>query len=333
MKNKATIIFIILVLCGIQGCTYMDAINVIKIDEAKIRARLKSIQAFIVGDGRHYIYEAAIFKKTEAWELAKAVKAQNVRKIKRILNKNPELIDYQDPEYGVTLLIWSIGTERYKSAKALLEMGASVNIRNVYGETALFVASGYSWVDYQAKKDPKYAKLLLEYGADPNICSLGNPTGKTYHGNARYEPEPYISPLMQSIPCGIEKTKLLVEGGADVNYRTPLGCTATEEALGMGGRGGGPEYAYYLIVEKKAIVTEPYRHKVDGRELYLIEYLRSPQWTYPLDSEGYRIKMEIVEEFARQGVDYWANQYIPPFALELVKKDYPNDWEEYIKKF
>jgi hypothetical protein len=88
-----------------------------------------------------------------------------------------------------------------------------------------------------------------------------------------------------------------------------------------------------LIAGKRAIVTEPYRHKVDGRELYLIEYLRSPQWTYPLDSEGYKIKMEIVKEFARQGVDYWANQYIPPFALELIKKDYPNDWEEYIKRF
>jgi hypothetical protein len=317
MKNKAiTLIILTLILCGVQGCTY----------EAKIRARLKSIQTFIVGDGRHYIYEVAIFKKTPVWDLAKAVKSQNVKKIKRILNKSPELIDYQDPDYGVTLLSWSIGTERYKSAKALLEMGASVNIRNVYGETALFVASGYSWVDYQAKKDPKYVKLLLEYGADPNICSLGNPTGKTYHGNARYEPEPYISPLIESISCGFEKTKLLVEAGASVNYKTPSGYTATKYALFFGG--GDPKYAYYLIVKRKANVTDT----DSNASLYPVNALRNAYWIWPLDSEEYKMKMAIVEEFARQGVDYWAIP-IPPFILELIKKEYPDNWEDYIKKY
>jgi hypothetical protein len=333
MKSKAiTLIILIFILYGVQGCTYMDAINVIKIDEAKIRTKLESIRAFFF-DWTYYIYEVAIFKKTEAWELAKAVKAQNVKKIKKILKQKPELIDYQDPEYKVTLLIWSIGTERYKSAKALLEMGANVNIRNVYGETALFVASGYSWVDYQAKKDPEYVKLLLEYGADPNICSLGNSTGRPHLGYARTEPEPYISPLMESIPCGIEKTKLLVEGGADINYKTLLGQTAAEKALGMGGRGGGAEYAYYLIVEKKAKVSEPFKLEAGGREFYLIDELRLPQWTYSLDSEGYKIKMEIVEEFARQGVVDYRSRPIASFALELIKKDYPDTWQEYIKKF
>jgi hypothetical protein len=327
MKNRiVTLIVLALILYGLQGCAYLN------IDEVKIKAKLKSVQTFF-SDWTNYIYEVAIFKKTEAWELARAVKAQNVKKIKRILKQKPELIDYQDPVYKVTPLIWSVGTERYKSAKALLEMGASVNIRNVYGETALFVASGYSWVDYQAKKDPKYVKLLLEYGADPNICSLGNKTGKTYRGNARTEPEPHISPLMQSIPCGVEKTKLLVEGGADINYRTPLGQVAARDALGMGGRGGGPEYAYYLIVEKKARVTEPYKYDADGREFYLIDYLRSPQWTYPLDSEGYKIKMEIVDEFARQGVTDYRSRPIDPFDLKLIKKAYPDTWQEYIEKF
>jgi len=40
---------------------------------------------------------------------------------------------------------------------------------------------------------------------------------------------------------------------------------------------------------------------------------------YPLDSEEYRIKMEIVEEFARQGVNYWDTE-IDKYTLEQIKK-------------
>lgn len=40
---------------------------------------------------------------------------------------------------------------------------------------------------------------------------------------------------MRSIGCGIEKTKALVETGADINYKTKLGTTAAIVALSAGG--------------------------------------------------------------------------------------------------
>jgi hypothetical protein len=44
------------------------------------------------------------------------------------------------------------------------------------------------------------------------------------------------------------------------------------------------------------------------------------------------MKMEIIEEFMRQGVNYWDTE-IPERTLEQIKHIYPNTWEKYIKKY
>lgn len=314
-----------------------------------------------------------IFKNTEAWDLAVAVKNQDVKKIEKIAEKNPELLNFQDPYYCTSLLIWAVGMEKYKSAEALLKCGADPNVvadgREMYkskeeeavrngnfsewrertpaplaGATALYVASGYSWIDTQAKKDAKYVNLLLEYGADPNICYTAG-IGYFYWPDGRrldHDAEAGRSPLINSISCGIEKTKALVEAGADINHKTESGETAAISALTWG---GGPvltdmrRYAHYLIVEKKAIVKEPYYtprylsiqfRNSEVNEFYPVDILR--KWVCKLDSEDYKLKMEIVKEFARQGVDYWATE-ISQKELKEIKYRYPDTWEEYIKVY
>lgn len=103
------------------------------------------------------------------------------------------------------------------------------------------------------------------------------------------------------------------------------GPNATLEAM---------EYAHYLIVEKKAKISEPYYSMFEdvdpNQKFFPVEILRD--WIYALDSEEYKIKMEIVEEFARQGVNYWDTE-IPEYTLNLIKKRYPDTWEEYIEKY
>ncbi|KNY26499.1 ankyrin repeat domain-containing protein [Pseudobacteroides cellulosolvens] len=275
------------------------------------------------------ITDVKIYKDTAAWELALAVKDQKVKIIEKILKDNKELINYQEPKYGATLLLWAIGMEKYDSAETLLKCGADPDIASTSeGETPLFLASGYSWVDKDAKKDVKYVKLLLSYGADPNKNYVGsNIDGK------KTIIEPGTSPLMYSISCGIEKTKALVEAGADINYKTKRGKTAAIEALL---EDGSPEYAHYLIVQKKAKITEPYyRRESYGNEdpnekFYPVTLLRD--WVYKLDSKEYRMKMDIIEEFARQGVNYW-DAKIYNDTLEHIKKLYPDTWEEYLKKY
>ena len=156
-----------------------------------------------------------------------------------------------------------------------------------------------------------------------------------------YGTEAGTSPLMISIARGIEKTKALVEAGADINQKTEYGDTAAIRALRTGGGSVLIErrrYAHYLIVEKKANVTEPYfsgllpiLHGFDPDEKYYpVKILRN--WLCALDSEDYRLKMEIVEEFARQGVDYWATE-IPEIELRQIKHMYPDTWEDYIIRY
>lgn len=279
--------------------------------------------------GGYNINNINIYKDTPAWKLALAVKDQKVDIIKRILKEKPDLVNYREPKYDATLLLWSIGMEKYESAKMLLESGADPNIaRKMNGQTPLFLAAGYSWVDNEAKEDPKYVKLLLNYGANPNINYVGSKESGT---------EPGTSPLMESIGCGIEKTKALVEAGADINYKTKLGTTAAIKSLHAGGPNAtleGMEYAYYLIVGKKAKVSDYYHGRFSysdpTKEFFPVDILRD--WVYDLSSKEYKIKMEIVKEFARQGVNYWDTE-IPKFTLEHIKKRYPDTWEEYIKRY
>lgn len=281
------------------------------------------------GKGEYEITDIKIFKGTPVWELILAVEDQNVNEIENIVKNKPEVLNYQEPNYGVTPLLWSIGMEKYESAKKLLECGVDPDIATIpYGKTPLLLASGYSWVDNDAKKDPKYVELLINYGADPNISYIGY-----IDTESQSTIEPGATPLMYSIGAGIKKTRVLVESGADINQKSNSQSTATIYALLYD---QDPEYAHYLIVDKKSIISEPYFSRIilsgddPNKEFYPVNILRN--WVFDFDSDEYKMKMEIVKEFERQGVDYWSTE-IPERALKKIKKLYPDSWEEIIKKY
>ena len=287
--------------------------------------------------GNYRISDVRLFRSTEAWALAEAVERQAVNDIGKLVQKHPDWLNIQEPQYGATLLYWAVGTERYNAAAALLQAGADPNIGVIKrgNITPLYTAACYSHVDSDYKQDPKYVKLLLQYGADPNKHYLGG------------DPQNNItdigtSPLMHSIGCGIEKTKALVEGGADIDQKTKNGMTAAVRALLNGGPNStleGMQYAYYLIVEKKARVTDIFNfadavnipsNPPPKRDFQPVNLLR--HWIYDIGSPEYKLKMAIVEEFKRQGVDYWKTE-IPKNDLDAIKKSYPDTWQEYIKRY
>lgn len=245
-----------------------------------------------------------IFRDTPAWNLARAVRNQNTRQILRIAENNPELLDYRDPLRGMTLLHWAIGNERYNSARALLEAGADPNIiADRSGQTPLFMAAGFSFIDRSVNRDPRFVRLLLQHGADPNIGFAGSEFSNVN--------EIGTTPLMRSVGAGIEKTRLLIEYGADINTRLESGRTAAIRALMHGGSAASMlirlEYAHFLIVEMQADVTGSFRGMWAGEILDSVHYpitLLQRNWRFPEGDERHRVKMEIVEEFARQGINY-----------------------------
>jgi hypothetical protein len=265
-----------------------------------------------------------IFENTDAWELAKAVECEEINKIEMIVTGNPDVVNIQDPEYGITLLVWSIKMEKYKVAEKLLKLGANPNLMSKSGKTALFYAAEYSWIDYMAKKDARYVELLLKYKANPNI---------SYVSANNEVLEPGTTPLMVAATISFEKTQALVEGGAEINLKTITGKTAASKALVR----RFVDVAYYLIVEKKAVVCEPYYHyyiegdSINFEKPYLpIESLED--WIFDLNSEEYRKKMAIVEAFKRQGQYYWLMKKHPK-TVERIIKLYPDNWQEYLEKY
>lgn len=277
------------------------------------------------------VQDIEIFNKTIAWDLVQAVNENNVTKIQNELKQNPGLVNFQEPIFGTTPLIWAVSSEKYQSAKALLDNGADPNIISKTGTTALFRAVSFSWDDTQANEDPKFVKLLLDYKADPNInyCS-SKIDGQT-------DPiESGTSPLMHSVSRGFEKIKLLVNAGAIINYKTKSGNTAAYEALLM----KDVNAALFLIVEKKANITEPvYSYSLNDADTIDVSKPHYPvdlllDWDFKIGSNDYNKKMLIVKEFQSQGVNYSERKKnISKRMLYNIKKTHPTDWEKYISEY
>lgn len=272
-----------------------------------------------------------IFKNTAAWDLVRAVDKNDISKIQNILKRNPELVNIQDPIFGTTALMRAIGLRKYQSAKTLLDNGADPNVISKIGATALFEAISFSWQDTRENEDPKFVELLLDYKANPNInyCSpkIEGQTDPIECGT---------SPLIHSVSRGFEKVKLLVKAGAEINYRTKSGNTASYEALLM----IDVNTAHFLIVKHKAKITEPvYSYSLNDADTiditkphYSVDLLLD--WTFELSSSEYQKKKEIIAEFKKQGVDYESRkQNISNLILRKIQKMYPNSWQEYIEKY
>ena len=94
-------------------------------------------------------------------------------------------------------------------------------------------------------------------------------------------------------------------------------------------------YAYYLIVEKKADISQKYYYskRHDGTVIAFSPVAQLRYWTPDdLESEGYQMKMAIVEEFKKNGYDYWATE-VPQDIIDQYKKLYPDTWEDYIAHY
>jgi len=101
-----------------------------------------------------------------------------------------------DIQRGVPPIFAAIQNHLYNKLRKLLDDGANIELKNKFGDTPLIFAI------YQ--NDSKLVKILLEYGANPNVID----------GNGLYTP---LSKASDSNM--IEIVKLLLKYGADINYQ------------------------------------------------------------------------------------------------------------------
>lgn len=271
-------------------------------------------QEKIIDKNKLFGNDIRLYQNTEAWSLAKAVDAEDVPKIKEEVTKNTVNVDYKDPRFGSTLLSIAIENSKYESVKTLLELGANPNSEDSY--------RGTTPVIYAASNDnSKYLALLLKFKGNPNSFETAPIKEADKVRNTAL-----VSALSYMIDNSLEKVKMLVEAGADVNFDNN-GRTSTplREAISM----EKMDVALYLL-EKGADYKNKMYTMIDGHEVFILEALRKS--LFDLDSEKYQQKLKVINFLKNKGLDY-SKEPIPKETLNEIKNKFPNDWENYISKY
>jgi hypothetical protein len=252
-----------------------------------------------------------LFQNTPAWELAKAVQDEDDKKITEIVIKEPNLINYQDPRFGNTLLMMTIKNQQYRAFEILLRNRANLNIHNTDdGSSALIEACSSKHYDL------KFVETLLQSGANVNDVQMDiEKQGKTR------------TPLMVASKTGkLDLVTVLLQNRADVNYQNGYKQSALTEAI-MTDR---YNIAIYLL-ENGADYKKPIFYKEEeNREMYLVDVLRED--FFELDTNEYKYKAQIVTFLKNKGIDYRLTP-IPEYIKKKAQEAYPNNWQEYLEKY
>ena len=278
----------------------------------------------IVDKGKLLGNDYRLFQETPAWNLAKAVEDENIEEIKRIVQGTAVDVDYQEERFGQTLLMLTVGNQHYNSCKTLLELGANPNKHDVYnGSSAMIDASN---IENYKGDNTTFLKLLLKHGGNPNDEEVGerregNTTRNTPLLVACSDVNQFVSP--------IEKVKLLVESGANINYRNEYNHFALREALIH----EHYDVALYLLnneADYSLMFFDRAKFTKGGKKVYITGVLRED--LLPLDSDKYKQKMEIVAFLKEKGIDYRAMP-IPDYVKKEAKETYGKGWKGYLDKY
>lgn len=254
-----------------------------------------------------------LFQGTDAWVLAKVVESEDTTEIERLIREEGIPVDSREEKFGQSLLMWSTYTNRYNSAKALLQNGADPNLTDDYsGKSAILVASDYGFFGGEGENagydtSTTMLRLVLDHGGNPN---------QVHQGKHPDNINKIQTPLMVSAGCCLHKTQLLVEHGADVNFGNGFQSVLFSAALGGKDRG---LILKYLLVDRRADFKNKYALTMDGDTLRITNLLRG--WVEPLDTEDYRVKMEIVEFLKGHGMDY-SSTAVPKHLFANYSKEY-----------
>lgn len=234
-----------------------------------------------------------LFKETPVWKLAKYVEKNDVEEISSFIKENPNLIDYQERNYGATVLYWAMYNsdpsynEYFESARTLIELGANPFIEDQEEDTpfyraAMFFGKGSNYVELCLKsshfnrlskeekdtilgetlirasnklvEDIESVKLLIEYGA--NINYINSDSTK--------------NPLMVSATSSnFPLTKYFIEKGADysIELHSPLGDDFGEFDLGT--------YNVVDVIRNKYIVKNKYYERNIKLKKELLDLIKS----------------------------------------------------------
>lgn len=235
------------------------------------------------------------FKNSSVENLVKEIGNENIIEIENLVKKNPELLKYTDQRYGTGVLAMCIDLEKYNSFKKLLELGADPNFINSQNHYSILIESIAPFGDAtEWREDNRYAKLLLEYKANPNyIVQEFEEKGLHFSG---------ASPLYKASSYNIDLVKELIKYGADKDKRVdgelPFGEAVSSRQF---------DIIYYFIDTLNVNVNEPLAivKKNDGKviEYYIQDYLKK-YMSFKSNSKSEIKKLELIKKLETMGVDF-----------------------------
>lgn len=184
-------------------------------------------------------FDYKLFDNTPVEELAKAVKNDDIDKIKYLINEKKMNVNYQRQgiKYKNTVLSFAIVNQKPETVEALLKCGANPNIiGGRQNDTPFIIALEYTYPAISC--DTRKIEMLIKYGAEVNKI----------HNDALNNV--IRTPLMIASGEGcLSVVKLLIKNGTDPDiYPKYEGYGAIAEALIT----DNIDIAKYLIIEAKA---------------------------------------------------------------------------------
>lgn len=161
-----------------------------------------------------------LFQNTKAWELAKAIRAEDVENIVSAIKKDTSLLNFQEEIRGTTLLMISILHRQTEIAKLLLEAGANPNLYDKNGTSTIIMACR------DKELNPTMVQALLNKGANVNDAEIG----KRREGNTTRDFPLIVASRSGNLPL----VTFLVSKGAEINKTNEYGQTALGAATLLG---------------------------------------------------------------------------------------------------
>jgi hypothetical protein len=193
-------------------------------------------------------YRLNLFKNTPNWDIANSIENNDTTSLIRLLKTGKYDLDYEEPRFGRTLLLLSVGTDNYDVSKILLAYHANVNKRDKYNTAPIDEAVKF----IPLKKNALKIILLLI----ANKANINNINIMIINGDTSYIGSPLMS-ACSDLNCA----KVLLQNNANAyekhknNYSVwmHLFAITNDESIFV---------EKYMIVEKRMKIPNPIGYSI-----------------------------------------------------------------------
>ncbi|WP_159780374.1 ankyrin repeat domain-containing protein [Flavobacterium sp. 9AF] len=245
-------------------------------------------------DNPNLEYRFDNFKNTPLSEFAEAVKKNDTFLIREIIENKKVDVNYNEPNYGLSLLVLSIANDKAEAFKSLIRYGANVNaVCGIDFKTTPLLTA----ILFSENCNTFYVEHLLKNGSNVNYV-----LNDGLFSEDKYDQE---TPLFESVGKLSDKglfcdkiSQILIENGANLNQKKYIDPFKEKKSIiDICLIHKNLFLLYYLFKEDLVEVPKEIElETIDGIEkISLIEYLKSEEFDFPYSPDFKNKRDELVK--------------------------------------